>query len=467
MKYLAKLFAKRKNKLEIGQIVVISLVFATAILIVITSLVGYAGLQARSHRQAVGREKGISIAEAGLEAAIWKLNNQAGYTGESNTTYGEGTYTITVTNLSGSSKLIRADAYIPNASNPRAKRSIQVTANIGTTNIGFNYGVQVGDGGLTMDNNAIVNGNIYSNGNIVGSNGARINGDTFVADATGSISSVIIQNNSYSHSISNSTVGQNANHTTLTTTTVGGNVSADAISSCTVGGTAAYNSRLSCTVGGAITTPNTSVPTDPPSIALPIDAQQITDWESEAAAGGSLGSQSISGTTTTLGPKKIVGDLTITNNSILTLTGTVWVTGNITFGNNTTIKLSTGYGALSGVIIAGVSGSSVVGNISPQNNARIHGSGTAGRYWMLLSQKTSTSTAAINISNNASGAIFYAGSGRIDVSNNGGAKEITAYRVHLNQNAVITYETGLANANFTSGPGGGWEIADQTWQLLQ
>ena len=46
-------------------------------------------------------------------------------------------------------------------------------------------------------------------------------------------------------------------------------------------------------------------------------------------------------------------------------------------------------------------------------------------------------------------------------------KEITAEKIHLNQNAVVTYESGLASAQFSSGPAGGWEMLDGTWQLLQ
>lgn len=63
-------------------------IFALIAMIAISSLVGYAMLQIRSQRQAVGQTLGISIAEAAIEAAIWKLNNQLGYSGESGTAYG-------------------------------------------------------------------------------------------------------------------------------------------------------------------------------------------------------------------------------------------------------------------------------------------------------------------------------------------------------------------------------------------
>ncbi|KKT91018.1 MAG: hypothetical protein UW93_C0014G0001, partial [Parcubacteria group bacterium GW2011_GWC1_45_13] len=41
------------------------------------------------------------------------------------------------------------------------------------------------------------------------------------------------------------------------------------------------------------------------------------------------------------------------------------------------------------------------------------------------------------------------------------AKEATAYGIILNNEAIITYESGLANVNFYSGPSGGWNI--ESW----
>ena len=97
-------------KKQSGQIIILGLVFALVILVIIVGLVEYAAIQSRSHRAAIYREQALNIAEAGVEAAIWKLNNQSGYNGESNSVYSNGTYTITITNLSGSSKLIKADS---------------------------------------------------------------------------------------------------------------------------------------------------------------------------------------------------------------------------------------------------------------------------------------------------------------------------------------------------------------------
>ena len=449
-----------------GQIILIALVFMAVVTTIVVSLVGYAGVQTKSHRQALGRVQGLSIAEAGAELAVWKLNNQSGYTGETNATYGNGVYTVTITNLSGSSKLVKVDSYVPNATNPTAHRSVQLTLNTGTTNVSFNYGVQIGAGGLQMDNNSSVVGNVYSNGQVLGSSGAAISGTAFSAGSSGKIDSVTVSANANAHIVSNSTVGATVNAYSLTGSTVSGSVSVNSMSSCTIGGNAVYNTKTSCTVGGTSTTPNNNVPADPVTQNLPISQTQIDTWTADATAGGVVGDQSISGTVS-LGPKKINGDLTINNNATLKVTGTLWVTGKISINNNGTIKLDSSYGSTSGVVIAGVSGSSSAGKIDLSNNAQVLGSGTAGSFMLVLSQRNNISEEAIDISNNVTGAIFYAGTGVIEVSNSAGAKELTAYKIHLNNNATVTYDSGLANAQFSSGPAGGWEVSRQTWQLLQ
>ena len=54
--------------------------------------------------------------------------------------------------------------------------------------------------------------------------------------------------------------------------------------------------------------------------------------------------------------------------------------------------------------------------------------------------------------------LFYAGNGFINLHNNVGARELVGYKINLDQNAAVTYETGLANVNFSSGQSGGYAI---------
>lgn len=458
-----------RNKNQQGQIIIIALVLTAVVIAIVGTLLGYAGVQVRSHKQAVARAQALNIAEAGIEAAVWKLNNQQGYNGESGTVYGAGVYNITITNLSGSSKLLKAEAAVPSTTSPLARRTVQITITTDAVGIGFNYGVQVGEGGLQMDNNSKVIGNVYSNGNIIGATNTRIQtGGATVAGVTGKIDNMQIDANANAHFIEDTTVGGSTTSASFLRGTVGGNAISDSISNCTIGGNATYDTKTSCTIGGSQTTPNPNPYDDPDIVNLPISDAQVDQWEQDAEAGGVITSYTLSnGASASLGPKKINGNLTLDNNATLTVTGTLWVTGQIDVSNGATIKLDSSYGSLGGVVLAGIDGDDSAGYIELDNGSNVLGSGTSGSYLLLLSQRNNQSSNAIKVSNNGTGAIIYAGEGVVELDNNAQMKEITAYKLRLKNNAIVTYESGLANAQFTSGPAAGWAVLDQTWQLLQ
>lgn len=190
--------------------------------------------------------------------------------------------------------------------------------------------------------------------------------------------------------------------------------------------------------------------TDPVQIAMPISEQNILDWKEAAETGGTYSGDYTISSNTTLGPKKITGNLTLDGGKTLTMSGTIWVEGNFVMGNNSIMKLASGYGSAEGVIV-------VDGTITISNNATFQNSGTDGSYIMALS--TSSSSSAINLSNNGGAVSLYAANGTINISNNGTAKSLIGHYIHLNNNAIITYDDGLANANFVSGPSGSWNIS--------
>lgn len=206
---------------------------------------------------------------------------------------------------------------------------------------------------------------------------------------------------------------------------------------------------------------------NPPREEMPISDGVIQDWRDGGASGGictqptcdSNGNYNltVNGSSASIGPMQINGNLTVSNNSTLTINGTVYVKGNIDLSNGCIIKLASGYGTLSGVILTD-------GTISVSNNCTFSGSGTQGSYIMLVSTKNALTSDVINIDNNAVSVIYYAGNGRIHFNNNAAAKEATAYGIDLDNGASITYESGLSNVNFSSGPAGGWDI--RSWQEI-
>ncbi|MDP3794349.1 MAG: choice-of-anchor R domain-containing protein [bacterium] len=535
-------------------------------------------------------------AQAGLEDAVYRIKKGVAYTASYTIAVASSTATVTVVSSDG------VHTVEAQGDDGTSARKLQATLELDTVNPEFFYGVQAGDGGLNMGNNARVQGNIYSNGNIVGSNGATITGDVTVAGgiatdpsvewttqnatqdfATGSANRDIAQSfvasgsaalnkasvylrkvgapsadltlrlaadNSdkpatsalASETILASSVGTTAswidvafeNPPTLTSgtkywiildasahsatnywawakdgtdgygantgkytgnwssggatwTNVGGDLSfrvwiggvSTRIEEVEIGdetsGTGHANLFVDATIHGSACPNAYCVIENPPREEFPISAGVIQDWRDAAEAGGTCGPPNCGagehftcdaagncevagGESVTLGPKKIAGNLKLDNGATLTLADTLWVVGEVTLSNNCTVRLDPLYGALSGVFLTDA-------KATVSNSCAFEGSGQPGSYVMLLSDKNAPAEEVITVDNNALGVIYYAPQGRIRFSNNAGAKEATAYGITLDNNAVITYESGLANARFTSGPGGSFSV--KSWREIE
>ena len=192
--------------------------------------------------------------------------------------------------------------------------------------------------------------------------------------------------------------------------------------------------------------------TDPTYVAFPVSDANITQWKADALTGGTYNGNYTVPPGGKLGPKKIVGDLTV-NYGGLIVTGTLWVTGNIIMNGGGTTKLDASYGSNDAVMIAD-------GNITVSGGAKATGSGTAGSYLMLLALSSSP-TDAMTVSGDAGAVIAYAPYGTLNVSGGSAIKEATAYKLVLTSSSV-TYESGLMDNNFSSGPSGTWNI--KSWQ---
>ena len=449
----------KKYKKNGGAAMLISVIFFLFIsLAIIAGLVAPTVREFRNASVYLNSKKSYFLAESGSEDALYRiLNNMA--IGESEViSLDSNLVTTTITSPTGNTKQIVS---LGDVTSYQRKTNIVLTTSAG---VSFSYGVQVGQGGLEMSNTSKVVGNIYSGGKIKGENSARITGTAVVAGPLGKIENIQIDGDANARFIEGSIIGGSTNSYDLKSTQVAGNVVATTITSCVgmVGGNATYDTKSSCTIAGTQTTPNTVDFVDPDTFSLPITDEQIVAWENEAEAGGIIASQTYSSGTTNLGPKKINGDLVVTSSATLNVTGTLWVTGKVSFENSAIIQLDASYGSSSGVIVAGVSGSTTAGLIELKNSAQIKGSGAANSYMMLLSQMVNTSSKSIDTSNSGSAAILYAGYGLIDISNNGQFKEITAAKIKISNSATVTYESGLTDTNFSSGPGGSWEV--QTWE---
>lgn len=168
----------KNKKSQSGVLILYSLVFMALLLTASAALLGYTTIQLKGSRQTYQSNQALYLAEAGIEKAISEINLNGNYAGESGLTLGDGEVNINVANIDTNNKRITATAYIPNSISPKQTKTIQATTSIDNTVVQFNYGIQVGDGGLTMANNSVINGNIFSVGNVSGS--GIVTGDVVV-----------------------------------------------------------------------------------------------------------------------------------------------------------------------------------------------------------------------------------------------------------------------------------------------
>ena len=250
--------------------------------------------------------------------------------------------------------------------------------------------------------------------------------------------------------------------TSLSGVTVNGNAWAHTLSSCSIGGNATYQTISGCSVGGS------QIPssTDADQVPFAISDAQIYEWEEIATAGATIaGPYSVTGTQT-LGPVKINGDLTISNNAILKIAGPIWVNGNITFSNNASFIVDSSTGNSGAILIAhDPTATSTKGIVTLSNNFIAGGNGNPNSYPMIISM--SSSATALQLQNNAASIIFFVPYGTITLANNSGANAVTAYKIQMNNNSTITYVSGLQNASFSNGPGGSWAVVPGSYVITQ
>lgn len=198
----------------------------------------------------------------------------------------------------------------------------------------------------------------------------------------------------------------------------------------------------------------------PAASPWPVSDGNIQTWKDEALLGGTQTGNVNAGNgyqTATLGPKKIVGDLTVGGSATLNVTGTLWITGDLIVAGSGKLKLASAYGTSSGVII--VDGTVTIGGSAPVN-----GSGTSGSYILLVSlsdcptSPSCGSDKAIEISGAAGAVVLVAQNGTVSFSGSAQAKQVTAYKLSLSGTTTVTYESGLADMSFSNSPSGTWNI---------
>ncbi len=168
-------------KNEDGQMLPLVFIALGVVLFTVLFIIGGSQVYFQNAIYSYQAEQATALAEAGVDKAITSLNITGGnYNGEPETVLGTGSYSVNITSVDAATKVIQATGYIPNKTQARVKRTIKITASRGV-GAAFNYGIQVGEGGLELGKHNIVYGTVFSNGNVTSDDDNQITGDAWVA----------------------------------------------------------------------------------------------------------------------------------------------------------------------------------------------------------------------------------------------------------------------------------------------
>jgi len=409
-------------------IIILTILFASIGLVVVLGgatpvITHYASIKGSSYSK-----QSILIANSAINEAVYRLKTGKNLPNSLTLTLDTGSATVNTTATPQGKRIIVEG-------NKNNYRRTLLTEFIFGTGVSFHYGVQAGQGGFIMQNSSSVLGNIYSNGSIVGA-GNWVYGDVISAGPTGLLDGIRATGTAFAHTIRNSTINKDAYYTTITNSTVHG-----------------------------ISHPNSP---DQPTVPMPISDEMIEEWKTWAEDTGAVectnGKYSIT-STMTIGPIKVPCNLEIKgNNIVVTIDGPIWVTGNITTQNGPILKASETLGVHSVPIIADNpadrTGSSII-TLGQSTQFQIAGAG--GKFIFLISQNNAAELGmdinAIDIGQSAGALVAYAGHGQVTLGQSVNIKEVTAYKIKLQNTAQVRYDSGLPSVLFESGPGGGYTLS--------
>ncbi len=434
---MKKITVKFPSNRQSGQVVLVTILMF--LFISLSIVLGFGSVAVKNFKNTesfMQSKQSLLASESGMEDVVYRLKNAMTTNSSETLTLNGSTVTTTISDV-GSDKQV-----ISSGDTSSRVRKVQSLLTVSSTPSGasFNFGVQVGAGGFTLHNSSSIKGNVYSNGPIEGS-GNYIYGDVISAGASGKIEDIHATGTARAHLIEDSIIDKDAYYVTKTDTTVGG----------------------------------TSHPgsANQPTLSMPISYSQISDWEANALIGGTeecAGSPYKITSNTTLGPKKINCDLYIKGPGVtLTLTGTLWVKGNITL-KGAELKVSPSIPGKSVVVVAdNPLNQTTSSKIIIETTSTFTGTGT-GSYVLMISQNKSAelggSEIAVDMGNTASGAVMvYAGHGLIEIGQSGNLKELTGYKITAQNSAQVIYESGVASPLFSGGPSGSLNI--KTWREIQ
>ncbi len=122
------------------------------------------------------------LSESGVEDVLYRIKNNKKYNANETLVLGTSSATTSITDLSNNQKEIIS---LGDTNSNERKIKVNLTT---ATGVSFNYGVQVGQGGLFLSWGGTVNGSVYANGPIVGDGSSIITGTAISANSPAAVS---------------------------------------------------------------------------------------------------------------------------------------------------------------------------------------------------------------------------------------------------------------------------------------
>lgn len=464
-----------------GYVLLLVLVAGAAFMLSISSIVTLAFSTYRAARHSYLNVSSLAVAEGGADASILALNTAANagtsYQGTtapvsnvctlatsstssaaavtffSDTTKGKGTYETCITDntvINNSSdpsqnryeKILYAvgKIYQPAAAtHPVAVSRVKIVLEGSSAG---DYSVQTGPGGLVISNSATVaNGSIYVGGGITMTNTAQIGTPTSVATVYAA---------NYLCPTTSPFTGYPALCTTGQPISVGNlaHIYGSVYANGQIDGTNMTNAGLVQSSGVAnVTLPNYDRTAQKNAVTTTITGDQSCG----------TGTNSL----TFLANTKISGDLTISNNCVVTVQGNLWVTGHIKMTQKGIMAADASVTTPINVMVDDSTGISINNQAAIATNAK----GVGFNFYAFYSAATcgadctsvtgadlvnsiAVTTINLNQQSLSSGTTFYARWSSLSLSQGGSIGAILAQKIYLNNSGVISF--GKANAGTTT-----------------
>lgn len=391
-------------------------------------------------------------ADSGADYAVEQLNQDSSWTSTASEieVHNDGkvrtTFTASVTDVDSTHKTITATGktYSPiSHSTPDASVTIKVDLRSITTG---NYSLVTGVGGLFLSNSAkVVGGSVYVNGEIQMSNSAQIGLSTNYVSV--SVANDICPKPPDSLYPRLCTSGENDNPISIQNTA---HIYGDVKANYQYNGAGMSN-------GGLIS-----------SSGVPAKTLPIYDRDGQKAAvsttiTGTAASCDHSETRTWAANTKITGNVTISQNCVVTVLGNVWITGTLTVQNSAIVKVDDSLGTTQPTImIDGQNGASFENSSQLKSNSSNTGFQII-TYWSRASCSpdcsdvtgtdlyNSRNDATITLNNNTEGpnTVFYARWTQVLINNAGQIGALVGQTVSLKNSGTVTFGTSVSGTGET------------------